>query len=232
MFGVKFDEKHTYTDFGLCCTALEIGLPTVKKHIVNLKGADGFLDLTEVFGRPLYGNRKLSFQFDHEERNYTEWMETVTQAVNYLHGKKRKIILDNDASYYYEGRATCKIIKENKVFSMLVVDVDAAPYKRELRDASEYCWNWDTFSFINGIIREYYDIFVDESYTIVVMGSEMPVMPIFYSSAPMTVTFKNREYAISAGETKPYGMVIEDGENTLTFTGRGLVSIGYRGGKI
>lgn len=232
MFGVKFDDKHTYTDFGLCCTGLEIGLPTVKKHTVNLKGADGFLDLTEVFGRTLYGNRKLLFRFDHEERNYTEWMETVTQAVNYLHGKKRKIILDNDASYYYEGRAICRILKDNKAFSTLTVDVDAAPYKRELHDSADYCWIWDTFSFINGIIREYYDIVVDESYTLVVMGSEMPVMPVFYSSAPMTVTFNGREYALQAGETRPYGMVIEDGPNVLTFTGRGVVSISYRGGKI
>ena len=105
MYGITFDEeKHTFDDFGLCCTKVEIGLPTVKKKQINLKGADGVLDLTDIFGRTLYGNRKLSFHFDHEEANYTEWMIRASQVVNYLHGKRRKVVLDNDPNYYYDGR--------------------------------------------------------------------------------------------------------------------------------
>ena len=32
----------------------------IKKEQIELKGADGYIDLTEVFGRPMYGNRPLN----------------------------------------------------------------------------------------------------------------------------------------------------------------------------
>lgn len=232
MFGVLFDEKHTYKDFGLYCTGMEIGLPSVKKKVIDLKGADGVLDLTEVFGRTLYGNRKLVFRFDHEERNYTAWATHYSLIANYLHGKRRKITLDNDPNYYYTGRITCRGSKNNVPFSQIVVEVDASPYKRELHDSMDYCWLWDTFSFVDGVIREYYDLMVDGTYTLVVIGSEMPITPVIYTSAAMTVTFDGKEYELIAGENKPYGLVIRDGENRLVFTGHGMASVSYRGGKI
>lgn len=232
MYGVTFDEKHTYNDFGLCCTSVEIGAPNVKKKVVNLKGADGMLDLSEVFGRVLYGNRKLKFTFDHEERNYTAWATHLSALFNYLHGKRRQITLDNDPNYYYDGRVAVKGTKNNKPFSLVTIEIDAAPYKRELHDAMTYCWNWDKFSFLDGVIREYYDIRVDGSYTLVIFGSEMPIMPVIYSSTAMTATYNGVEYELHAGENKPYGLIISEGRSELVFTGTGTVSISYRGGKI
>lgn len=233
MYGITFDgEKHTYDDFGLCCTSVDIGLPTVKKKQINLKGADGVLDLTDAFGRTLYGNRKLTFRFDHEDRNYTEWMIRAAEVVNYLHGKRKKVVLDNDPNYYYDGRISCKITKNNKIYSQIIIEIDAAPYKRDLRDAAEYCWNWDKFSFIDGVIREYYNIPVNGEYALLIIGSEMPVTPVLNVSAPMTVSKDGRTYHLVAGENHPYGLVIYDGENTLEFEGNGIVSVSYRGGRI
>lgn len=232
MYGITFDDKHTYKDFGLSCVSVDVGMPPVKKKRIDLKGADGVLDLTNIFGRTLFNNRKLTFKFDHEEKNYRVWASHLSAVANFLHGRSRKVILDNDPNYYYEGRITVKGTKSNKPFSLLTVEIDAAPYKRELRDAKDYCWNWDTFSFLDGVIREYYDLIVDGSYVLTMIGSEMPVTPVFLCSSAMLLEFDGNTYELEAGENKIYEIVIGEGAYNLTFTGNGIVSVSYRGGRI
>ena len=40
------------------------------------------------------------------------------------------------------------------------------------------------------------------------------------------------EYALTAGDNRISGICITDGDNVLTFTGNGTVSIDYRGGRL
>jgi hypothetical protein len=48
----------------------------------------------------------------------------------------------------------------------------------------------------------------------------------------MNVTFEGETYLLKAGEQKVYDIFFAEGENTLTFTGNGTISIDYIGGSL
>ena len=60
MKGIKFGNYHSYEAFQLILASKTIGTPSPKTETIDIPGGDGVLDLTEYFGEPKYGNRKLS----------------------------------------------------------------------------------------------------------------------------------------------------------------------------
>lgn len=231
--GITFDdEKHTYRDFGMICTSLEVGLPELKTKKVELKGADGYIDLTEVFGRTMYGNRTIKAQFVIKETSASDWANNISKISNYLHGRKRKIVLDMDKGFFYEGRIQEKHEKEYRPYSTVTLTMDCYPFKREVEDSSQYCWKWDSFSLVDGIIREYNSIDVDGDYTMVIIGREQVIVPTIYSDAAMTVDFEGNTYELISGKNYIYQMTIKEGRNELVFHGTGTISVQYRGGKL
>lgn len=231
--GITFDnEKHTYNDFGLICTSLTIELPEMKQKKIELKGADGYLDLSGIFGRILYGNRKIKAEFVLKEQDEKEWTENLSNLANYLHGKKRKMILDSDPMYYYEGRISVRHEKQYCPFSTVGIEAECSPYKKEVEDSTGDDWLWDPFSLEDGIIREYGNIAVNGTYTLLIIGREQVVIPVFYASVAMTITYNGITYSLAAGENKIYSIALGEGEHTLIFEGNGIVSVEYRGGRL
>ncbi|MEG1294554.1 MAG: phage tail family protein [Clostridium sp.] len=131
-YGIRFDnEKHTYTDFGLRIKSINIDMPDVKLNRIELPGSDGCLDMTDYFGTK-YENRKITVTCDQEDRSYERWTSAISRMSNYLHGKKRKLVLDWDSGYYYVGRGKCEYDKDNRIYSEITLVFDCEPYKYEL----------------------------------------------------------------------------------------------------
>lgn len=60
MNGITFGTKHTYDDWGLVLTNKALGLPTPKTSSVDIEGADGVIDTSEVLcGEIKFNNRIL-----------------------------------------------------------------------------------------------------------------------------------------------------------------------------
>ena len=96
-----------------------------------------------------------------------------------LHGKRVKVIFDDDMGYYYVGRATVVPDYDRKgQIGTFTVTIDAEPYKYSIVDSLEP-WKWDTFSFVDGVIQGYSDIVVNGSREVTLSGSELPVIPEF-----------------------------------------------------
>ena len=115
--------------------------------------------------------------------------------------------------------------------SEIVISGTFEPYKYDLQSSLDD-WLWDSFSFADGIIREYKNIAVDGVLTIIIPGREMHAVPVIQSSAAMSVSYKGKSYALSAGSNKIYGISLGPGENQLLFSGTGIVTIEYRGGSL
>ncbi len=60
---------------------------------------------SESFGEIKYNNRQVSFEFSTIV-DQSEFLNLFSEIQNALHGKKMKIILDDDAEFYYFGRVT------------------------------------------------------------------------------------------------------------------------------
>lgn len=227
---VTFGTKNSYKDFGLILSSKEISLPKAKTKTVEVPGADGVIDLTEVLTDDVkYQNRTLSFTFtviDH----FNGWAARLSEVTNYLHGRKLRIYMDWDRNYYYEGRCSVNQFKSDKRTSTIVIDVDADPYKIEKNSISDP-WIWDTFSFIDGIIHTNRFTVSGET-TVVLINRRKVVSPTFTCSAAMTVVFNGVSYSVPSGTTTVLDIRLQEGENTVTFRGTGTVQIDYKGGSL
>ena len=197
---VQMADKKTFTDWGLKLESMNISFPEAKTDQVDIPGANGLLDLSEVNGQICYKNRTLTLNFSLLD-DYTEWHDLSSKIAKILHGKVIKCILPDDPNYYYEGRYTAA---EN--------------------------WLWDPFSFENGIVRGYSDISISGSLSVDVTGSDMPIVPEITCSAAMTVEMDGKTFELTEGVNKNYDIILGSGKNTMKFTGIGTVSIDFRGG--
>lgn len=73
---------------------------------------------------------------------------------------------------------------------------------------------------------------MDGTLTLTIPGTRRPCIPTITASTAMTATFGGKEYALTSGDNRISGICITEGDNVLTFTGDGTVSIDYRGGRL
>lgn len=230
MKGVTFGTKHSYKDFGLILTSKSINLPNLKTETEDVPGMDGALDLTDAITDDVkFKNRKLSFTFTVIDP-VKQFLIILSQVTNFLHGKKLRVVIDDDKNYYYEGRCQVNQFKTDKRTATLVIDCDVAPFKTELNGAG-VPWIWDTFSFVDGIIYVN-KVTVSGSATVNLINRRRIVSPTFTCTAAMTVTSNGSTYSLSSGTTTVLAIRLREGDNYVTFKGTGTVTIQYKGGSL
>ena len=224
--GVKVCEKWDVNLVGIV-----IGMPEPVIVTVEIPGYSETADLSEVLtGDVQYNERTIQITFNAECR-ISEWHSLVSDMANHIHGRRQKVILDTDPNYYYIGRLTLDTQLTSQYTSQIVITGTVDPFKYELTSGMED-WLWDPFNFETDVIREYKDIQVDGAAEVIIPGLRKRVVPVIYASAAMQVTYNDKSYSLQAGSNKIYDIALPEGENTLTFTGNGTVSIDYRGGSL
>lgn len=236
MDGVTFGTKHSYRDWGLLLKGRPvISPPSPKTVYVDIPGSDGIIDLTEsLTGDVKFDNRTIKCEFVVlDARN--RWSDIYSEIMDYLHGQRMRVRLDEDPTYYYEGRLQVNEWKSDKVTSTITIEGDVEPYKMEMFSSLED-WEWDSFNFETGIIRDYKEIRVDESLTFTIEGRRKSVVPSFTvvsdDGSGLQVRFNGTTYDLPDGTSRVLNIVIKNDTNTLYFTGNGTVSIDYRGGRL
>lgn len=232
-YAATLNGKHTYTDYGLYVTNTNpVEPPEVKAEYIEVPGRNGQIDLTEALtGYTVYNNRQIVLELGGRKRSQ-DWPGFMSNFLNDLHGKSVKVIFDNDPSYYYQGRATVESdYEKGNEIARFTLTINAEPYKYSNQSTTEP-WLWDPFSFVDGVIRYYNQLQVDGTAQIQVLGSEMPIIPVFTVSAAMQVEFSGKTYDLAAGNNKIYDIVLMNQTYTLTFTGTGTVSISYKTGRL
>lgn len=212
---ITFGIKNTLDDWNLALNHKQISLPTPKTSSLEIKGADGVLDTSEVLtGEIKFGNRNAIFELTILD-DYDNFQDRITEIANYLHGKKLKIILNQDPTHYYYGRCTIDEWSSDKRIGKIVIKADCEPWKYDLQETI-------ITKTING--SETFDI----------IGKRRTVCPVFSSTATMTITFNGSNYVIDAN-TPPSdnpNIQIKEGVNRFTITGNGTITITYQGGEL
>jgi len=229
-------DKNTWADWHLFPSSRPVfNPPEVKTKYIDIPGADYQLDLSTVLtGDIAYGARTGSLEFI-VDNGHEEWYNLYSKILDYLHGQIRKATLEDEPSYYYEGRFTVNEWKSDPHNSKIVIDYNLAPYKYDQFTSLED-WLWDPFSFETGVIREYKDLVVDGSLHMTIIGQRMSVTPTFIVKTDdgngLNVNFNGVAYHLADGTSRVVNIVTVEGENKLIFTGHGTVSIEYRGGRL
>ena len=230
---ITIGDKNTWDDWHLIpATRPLFNPPTVKENMVNIPGGDGVLDLTaSLAGRPTYNNRTGSWIF-YVQNGFKDWSTLYSEIMVYLHGQTFKAILEDDPAYFYEGRFSVNQWKSDKDYSQIEINYNVGPYKKEVNNTGSD-WLWDPFNFETGIIRNYKNLSVLMTLTVVVEGDIMDSIPVIIASASgMQVTYEGNTYNLAKGANTIPQIVLHSGENTLVFTGQGTITIENTGGRL
>lgn len=233
---ITFGDKNTWDDWHLIPTSRPLfNPPNVKTQYVDIPGSYGTLDLSEsLTGYPLFENREGSNEFI-VHNGYWDWSTAYSTIMNYLHGQTMRAILEDDKDFYYEGRFAVNEWKSDEHWSIITIDYNVYPFKKEMFSGIED-WLWDPFNFETGIIRNYKNLEVDGTLNVVIGARNEFVTPIIKATITggnsLSVLFDGETYELKNGDNVIPEIIIGNVEKTLTFTGNGTVNIDYRGGSL
>lgn len=215
MKGITFGSYHSYGDFQLVLNAKEIGCPEVKVNKIDIEGADGSLDLTEFFGEPKYENVKHTFQFSTIVPQ-AQFLSAFSKVKNALHGKKMRIIIDDDPLFYYMGRLHVSQFTNDKRIGMVSVEADCEPYKLKLDKTvvSKAVNGTEAIILTNSRKRAVPEVTIETegSLNIVYQGSNI--------------------WGLGSGSYTLPELELTEGENTVTVTGTGTVTFTWQEGSL
>lgn len=214
MNGVKFDDKHSITDWNLLMTYKNIGEAPLRTEYITIPGRDGYLDLTDVYGNSNYDNRTLDFQFDLFD-SPENWWATYDSIKSFLHGKNRKIILDVDDDYYYFGRCSVSALTHEKNVAHITVSCNCEPYKMLISET---------------VVQDT----VSEGDTITLNNLYKKVMPVVESTGNIIFKFNNTNFSVSEGTSfqSPDFTLVEGSNIVEIVSGTGTLKFTYREGRL
>lgn len=156
-------DKNTWEDWGLVPDLRPtLASPSPKTNVVDNNSINGVLDLTFKRMRyPLFGNREGSFTFIYNplfqaiNGKTKPWLVLYTEMHNFLHGRRLRMILEDDPEYYYDGTFKIENWTSNNdgSGSTVTIGYSVEPYKMSVLSSLNN-WLWDPFNFYDGVIMQ------------------------------------------------------------------------------
>lgn len=258
---ITFGDKNTWDDWCLIPeTEPIISPPTQKTNYLDIPGADGSLDLSEILtGYPIFNNREGSISFIAMNNNASVMPECsplkirnlVSVISDHLHGKRMRMILEDDEIHYYEGRFNVEDVSIEEDFNKITIGYNLEPYKWSVNSSIDD-WIWDTFNFETGVITSgiLSNIPVTTTTKSITLNNyaigTAPVVPSFIVTSTngqgVYIRMVNTKLGIDTGELlfqngtrKNLDYVMYGDEVTFYYrvsSGTGTLSIDYRQGRL
>jgi phage-related protein len=215
MKGITFGNIHSYRDLRLILESKEMGSPAVKVRKVDVEGADGALDYTDFFGEAKYENATHKFTFSTIVPQ-EEFLSQFSQVKNALHGRKVRIILDDDPTFFYLGRLSVSPFTSSKAVGKLTVEADCEPYKMKISPTviTKTISGSLTFNLPNSRKRV------------------VPEVKIAAESGLNIVYQVGNVWDLSSGTYTLPELELVEGNNTVTVTGTGTISFTWQEGEM
>lgn len=212
MKGITFGAYHSFNDLQLILSGKEIGAPAVKEQKLDIPGADGSFDLTDFFGEPKYEDVTHKFEFTTIVPR-RDFLTLHSRIKNAIHGKKMRIILDDDPLFYWMGRCHVSGFTSEKGVGTVSVECDCEPYKYK-------------------IVKTAVTQAVSGTQTITLTNGRKRAVPTITTTAAMTIAFGGGTWTNGAGTYVIPEMELTHGENVVTVTGTGTITFEWQEGDL
>lgn len=208
------DETHTVTteDLGIVCEKVIIGLPSVRKILRAIPYRDGNLDYTDALGTPALSNRDITIQCGIR---ITDSVMQSSDIINALHGRRMKIVLSNDPSFYYIGRISVSPFDICAKIGHFTLQCDCDPWKMCLEKTTVETEITDTYR------------------TIELLNMARSVYPRVTVSAETSIKIGDSTVSVSPGSNILLELLLESGVTKVevkTATGTGNIRFEYEEG--
>lgn len=193
----------------------EIGSPSIKVNKIDIPGADGDLDMTDYFGGAKYDNVKHKFEFATLATR-TEHLTLYSTIKNAIHGKKGRIILDGDPSFFYLGRCSVSAFTNDKGAGYVTIECDCEPYKYKTAKTvvTQAVDGTETITLTNGRKRA------------------VPTVTIETESSLRIVYGDNFIWDLGSGSFTLPELELVEGANIVTVTGTGQITLEWQEGNL
>ena len=193
-------------------TSKEIGSPAVKENKIDIPGGDGSIDLTDFFGEPKYEDVQHKFEFTTIEPQ-SDFLSQYSTIKNAIHGKKVRIILDDDPTFFYFGRCRVSSFTNSKGVGTISVECDCEPYKYKAD-------------------RTVVTMAITGTVDIVLTNSRKRAVPTITTNAPVTFIFPEGSTAKGTGTFVIPELELKEGDNIITLSGDATVTFSWQEGDL
>ena len=232
MYGIEFNGKHSYRDFGITIADKNIGYPEKEKIKVKVPFSNVEYDFSEIYGEQTYTNRQLTFSFNvlkkHKVSTTTEINTLETALTNWLMNSngKQRLYDDSMPNYYYLAEVEGGLnFDELHNSGTLTVEFTAYPFMiGELREGHDI---WDEFNFELDVAQiTDFEVSGQLEVTLYNIGAS-GLSPTINASSSMTIVKDGVTYNVPAGQSKSSDFVLQTGENDLIINGNGSISFTF-----
>lgn len=200
MYNVVFSNNSDLfrsSDFGLVVSKREIEAPEIKTNMIDIIGANGYLDLTEALGGVKFGNRKIKLDFTFRPSVDINFItETYSYLLSSIHGKNFEIRFSDQGWYFYLGRVNIGSLEVERNIAKVSFECDCNPYIYSNDETS--------------ISRTFSDGFNFE-----LSNDIMPVVPTIECDQRLSFQFNNNVYTHSAGTFQIPEIELKNGTNNI-----------------
>lgn len=212
--GITFGSLHSYRDLRLILESKEMGAPNVKVNKVDIPGADSALDMTDFFGEPKYEDVKHKFTFASMEPQDT-FLSQFSTIKNAIHGKKVRIILDDDPSFFYMGRCFVSSFTNDKGIGTVGVECECEPYKYKLAKTTvtKAVNGTENITLTNGRKRAVPDVSID-------------------TTGSLNIAYQSNVWDLGSGSYTLPELELTEGNNDVTVTGVGNITFTWQEGDL
>ena len=188
----------------------EIGSPAVKENKIDIEGADSSLDLTDFFGEPKYADVKHRFEFSTivPQKQFLSFFSSIKNA---LHGKKMRIILDDDPLFYYVGRVHVSSFTNEKNVGQVSIEADCEPYKYKLE-------------------KTVVSHTIDGTKAIILTNGRKRAVPEVKVEGNIKILYQNYSWSLGSGSYTLPELELVHGENALELEGTGSITFTWQEG--
>lgn len=156
-YGITYNGRHSYRDLGLRVISKSLTLPAKAPIQTTPAYSNTPIDLTALYGVPLFGERTFSVTFlviNAGSMDKTVLYEQWTQTVNWLQGSIGRSVLVDDIQpeFYYMAEAVdaCEW-EEFRSHGKFTVKFTCNPFR--VKTTAEGSDVWDDFNFTNDIAQ-------------------------------------------------------------------------------
>ena len=218
--------KNTYDEWGMIPTSRPVvNPPAVKTSYVDLPSSHGQLDYTHyLLGEVPYGQRTGAWEF--MLRPGRSWARVYSDIMNYLHGVRHTVILEDNPAFQYVGRLSVNEWCSDQNQSLITIDYNLDPFKYSTEDSADSNWLWNDL-FVDNIRYGTFNVSGTKHRNLINSGLRVAI-PTFTCSAPMTVLFNGVTFNLVTGKNYNSNLALQPGDNVMVFSGNGTVSVSYR----
>lgn len=215
MKGIRFGVYHSYDDFKLILSKKEMGSPSIKVQKIDIPGADSALDLTDFFGEPKYEDVTHRFDFSTNVPQ-EEFLTLFSKVKNAIHGKKMRVVLDDDPLFFWNGRCHVSGFTSEKGIGTISVECECDPYKykKDQTVIAQVINGTQVITLINGRKRA------------------VPEVQVYTESGGMTLEYQGNTWTLGKGHYTLPELELVQGDNIVTVTGTGTITFAYQEGDL